>query len=253
MCAYSNQKIHFLTTVLFLVALFLPACGASEAELDATATKAAVAKFATQTAQAPTDTPQPTNTPTPTETPIPTSTPTATIAPTSTPTPTPTPEPTIAPPIPMEEFSSMVDGLVYELETPEGWEREMHFLGDGQLALLFYAPDKSAALEIYEANLGSLDFGSATLEEYVDAHIAYQPQADATFNLLSRGQLESASGLPVEILVFTQRGGDITANNLLYVHEEEIAIVLTYFILTDIYEDLLPVVEYSFDSFTVNK
>lgn len=147
----------------------------------------------------------------------------------------------------------MIDGLGYELATPEGWEGEMHFLGEGQLAMLFYAPDKSAALEIYQANLASMDFGSATLEEYVDAHIAYQPQADATFELLSREQLESASGLPVEILVFSQNDGDITAKNLLYVHEEQIAIVLTYFILTDLYEDTLPVVEYSFDSFTVNK
>lgn len=147
----------------------------------------------------------------------------------------------------------MIDGLIYELAIPEEWEGEIHPLGDGQLAMLFYAPDQSSAVEIYHANLVSMGFGSRNLEQYVDAHIDSQSQVDASFQLVSREQLESAGGLPIEILVFTQKDGDVTANNLLYVHEEKIAIVLTYFTVTNNYENLLPVIEYTFDSFKVNE
>lgn len=147
----------------------------------------------------------------------------------------------------------MIDGLIYELEIPEEWEGEIHPLGDGQLAMLFYAPDQSSAVEIYHANLESMGFGSGNLEDYVDAHIDSQSRVDASFQLVSREQLESAGGLPIEILVFTQKDGDVTAKNLLYVHEDKTAIVLTYFTVTNNYENILPVIEYTFDSFDVSE
>lgn len=253
MSSNSNQKIHLLLTVLFLLVIFLPACGPSQAEIEATATQAAVSMYATQTAEAPTATTIPTSTPTPqpTDTPTPSPSPTSTPEPTA--TPTPTPVPTAAPPIPMEGFASWVDGLMYELEIPEEWEGEIHFPGEGQLSMLFYSPDQSSAVEIYHANLVSMDFGSGNLEDYVDAHIEAQSQVDASFQLVSREQLESAGGLPIEILVFTQKDGDVTANNLLYVHEDKIAIVLSYFTVTNNYENLLPVIEYTFDSFDISE
>ena len=253
MNTYSNQKIHLLLTVLFLMVIFLPACGPSQSEVEAAASQTAFSMFATQTAEAPTATTIPTST----ATPIPTDTPSPSPSPTSTPEPTatltPTPEPTAAPPIPMEGFSSMIDGLIYELEIPEVWEGEIHPLGDGQLAMLFYAPDQSSAVEIYHANLVSMGFGSRNLEEYVDAHIDSQSQVDASFQLVSREQLESAGGLPIEILVFTQKDSDVTAKNLLYVHEDKTAIVLTYFTVTNNYENILPVIDYTFDSFEVSE
>jgi hypothetical protein len=253
MNTYSNQKIHLLLTVLFLLVIFLPACGPSQAEIEATATQAAVSMYATQTAQAPTATTIPTSTPTPqpTDTPTPSPSPTSTPEPTA--TPTPTPVPTAAPPIPMEGFASWVDGLMYELEIPEEWEGEIHFPGEGQLSMLFYSPDQSSAIEIYHANLVSMGFGSGNLEQYVDAHIDAQSKVDTSFQLVSREQLESAGGLPIEILVFTQKDGGVTAKVLLYVHEEKYAIALTYFTVTNNYENLLPVIEYTFDSFEVSE
>jgi hypothetical protein len=92
------KSFHSIIVVIPTV-FILCACGPSQVGLDAAATQAAAAAFATQTARVPTttatpiptDTPTPTNTLTPTLTP--TNTPTITPSPTNTPTDTPTPIP----------------------------------------------------------------------------------------------------------------------------------------------------------------
>ena len=109
-------KIHALLTVLFLMALFLPGCGQSQTEIDATATQQYLDDSATLTAIAPTNTSIPTASPTPTRTP--TSTPTMTSTPTKTPLPTNTATPTLAPPVEMEPFVSFMSDLTYEFEIP---------------------------------------------------------------------------------------------------------------------------------------
>lgn len=69
--------------IVLLMAMVVAACGPSQADLDAQATKVAAAIFATPTAQAPTatSTPMPTDTPTPSPTPTPTDTPPPSPAP----------------------------------------------------------------------------------------------------------------------------------------------------------------------------
>jgi hypothetical protein len=92
------QLLVLITIVL--LPILLPACGPSQAELDATATLVAANTFTTQTAEAPTATPTFTPTPTATATPTHTATamPTATpVPPTATATDTPTPTATITP------------------------------------------------------------------------------------------------------------------------------------------------------------
>ncbi|MGD9050078.1 MAG: LppX_LprAFG lipoprotein, partial [Anaerolineae bacterium] len=66
-------------TALMILGLVVTACGPSQAELDAQATEIAAGIFATQTAEAPTDTPAPTPTFTPTSTPTVTPMPTPTL------------------------------------------------------------------------------------------------------------------------------------------------------------------------------
>ena len=78
------EKKPSLILTLLLMAVLVSACGPSQAELDAQATKVAAAIFATQTAEAPTATPTPTPTPSPTSTP------------TDTPAPSPTPLPDLS-------------------------------------------------------------------------------------------------------------------------------------------------------------
>ncbi len=86
----SFGKVHLVLACL-LTSAILAACGPSQAELNAQATKIAANILATQTAEAPTLTPTPTLTSTPTPIPTPTLTPTPTS--TDTPTPTDTPRP----------------------------------------------------------------------------------------------------------------------------------------------------------------
>ena len=87
----NKQKTLFITSAGLAIIVIINACGPSQAELDATATQAAVAMFATQTAEAPTATLTPTNTLTPTSKPTDTPTSTPTAMPTNTPNPTNTP------------------------------------------------------------------------------------------------------------------------------------------------------------------
>jgi hypothetical protein len=62
------EKKTSFTAFLFGMLTLLTACGPSRAELDQTATAQALNEFATQTAEAPTQTPQPTRTPLPSPT-----------------------------------------------------------------------------------------------------------------------------------------------------------------------------------------
>ena len=116
-----------LILVLLLMAGLAAACGPSQAELDAQATKVAAAIFATQTAEAPTATPTPTQTDTPTPTPRST--------PTDTPTPSPTPLPDLSEavltlddlPSSFTEMSLEQLGLTPEDLSGEGFEAESFF------------------------------------------------------------------------------------------------------------------------------
>jgi len=83
-----RKPIVLLTSLA--AALLLSACGPSQAERDATATRLAAEISGTQTAAAPTDMPFPTATPNPTATHTPSPTPSPTHSPTDTPTSTPT-------------------------------------------------------------------------------------------------------------------------------------------------------------------
>lgn len=122
-----NRITSILMCLLISAVLF--ACGPSQAELDAQATKFAANIFATQTAAAPTPTNTPAPSPTPTDTPKPTSTPT------STPTPTPTPSPTALPtntptviaipttaPMPWPDTWNDHAASGFHIALPERWE-----------------------------------------------------------------------------------------------------------------------------------
>jgi len=249
----TSQKVHFLLSVFLLLAFFLPGCGPSQTEIDATATQNAEKEIATLTAQAPTATFTPTMTRTPTSTATPTSTPTITPSPTSTPVPTETPVPTLAPPVEMDPFVSFSSGFTYEFEFPKGWENEIRKIGGGEFISIAMAPDQSAALEIYNADLISVGYENATLEEYTDADIEYQLEIDPSFELVTRESTTNANGLPVEIFVYKQQDGAITAKKQLYVHEGKMAIVLTYYTRTNNYEVLLPIIDYTFAVFDVSE
>ena len=106
--------------VCLLISAILVACGPSQAEHVAQATKIAADIFATQTAEAPTPTPTPLP-PTPTPTPLP---PTPTPVP-PTPTPTPTPEP----------MGITITGVITNLE-----DAEQRYLAEDSYLQLVHTP-----------------------------------------------------------------------------------------------------------------
>ena len=244
-----ETKIHFLLTALFLIALFLPGCGQSQVEIDATATQDAQSMSASQTANAPTATSTATQTPTPTETPTPS--PTLTSTPTETHVPTDTPVPTLAPPVEMEPFVSFSSDFSYEFEFPKGWEHEIKKIGGGEFISLAKPVDQSSVLEIYSADLETIGYGDSTLDEYVELDLNYQLEIDPSFTMLSQERSTTASGLPVEIILYTQQDGSVTAKKMIYVHEENTAIVLTYFTQSGSFEELVPIFDYTFNGFEV--
>jgi hypothetical protein len=245
------SNIHQLQTVLFLLALVLSGCGQSQAEIDATATQMAISMNATQTANAPTATSTATTTPTPTDTPTPS--PTTTPTPTITPVPTDTPVPTLAPPVEMEPFASFSSDFSYEFEFPKGWEHEINKIGGGEFISMARSPDQSAILEIYDADLEAIGYGDSTLDEYVELDLAYQLQIDPSFVLLTQERAATASSLPVEIIVYTQQEGSVTAKKMIYVHEGKTAIVLTYFTFTELFEEMIPIFDFTFNSFEITE
>ena len=150
------EKKGPLVLVCALIVALLAACGPSQAELDAQATKIAADVFATQTAEAPTLTPTPTPTPTWTPTPTPTVTPTNTPTPTLTPTLTPTPTATVLPtntptvtPTPLPDLS---DAVLTLQDLPSGFE-EMPL----------------AELGMTEADLSQEDFAVESLFAFLEA------------------------------------------------------------------------------------
>lgn len=242
-------KFHLLLTALFLLALFLPGCGQSQAEIDATATRSAVSMIASQTANAPTATATATETPTPTDTPTPS--PTLTSTPTETPVPTDTPVPTLAPPVEMEAFVSFSSDFTYEFDFPKGWEHEIKQIGGGEFISLARPADGSAVLEIYSADLETIGYGESTLDEYIELDLAYQLKVDPSFVLLSQERAATPGDLPVEIIIYTQQDGAVTAKKMIYVHDGATAIVLTYFTFSESFDELIPIFDYTFDSFDI--
>jgi hypothetical protein len=248
-----NRNIFSLFTLLIIMTLMLASCGPSQDEIEATATQQAANDHATQTANAPTATLTSTLTPTPTETPTPTPTFTPSPSPTRTLTPTDTPVPTLAPPVEMEPFVSFSSGLTYELEFPRGWEHEVNKIGGGEFMSMAIAPDQTAVLEIYFGELDSLDFGETSLDEYVEIDLAYLLEVIPDFDIVSQERTETTSGLPIEIIVYTQQDGSVTSKRLIHVHDDTRAIVLTYYTLTNSYKELLPIFDYTFSGFDISE
>ena len=245
----SSFKIHALLTVLFLMALFLPGCGQSQTEIDATATQQYLDDSATLTAIAPTNTSIPTASPIPTRTP--TSSPTMTSTPTETPLPTNTATPTLAPPVEMEPFVSFMSDLTYEFEIPKDWEHEIKKIGGGEFMSFAVAPDQTAAIEVYVGELEVLGFGNRTLEEYSEIDIENLKEVEPSTNLVSQEITENARGFPVTIVVITQQDDSISIKRMIYVHDEKTAIVLTFYTLTNSYDELVPIFDYIVSVFNV--
>ena len=189
-----EKRVPFVLMCL-LTSAILVACGPSQAERDAQATKIAADIFAAQTAEPPTLTPTPTSTPVPTSTPMPTSTPAVTPLPTGTltVTPQPTDVPTwrIYPSTDLYAFSYAGDfeGIPNELQA-ESWEIAERIAADDLFMIPHPEGDYNtwAALEEVQTNIRTNEiphtlFGGGTFAYIEDKY--GEPDYISSFRITS--------------------------------------------------------------------
>jgi len=232
------MKIRSATYIVaFGLAGMVAACGPSQAELDARATETAESAQATQIAQVPTSSPTATWTPT--------ASPTPTFTPTQVPTATDTPTPISTPFLPMEEFSIFMYGVSIYIDIPADWEGQLN--PQPTYTQILFSGER-AAVEIWISEFG----GDWTFQEYIESDIQFQAQQEPEFELLKQETLVNAQGLPLEIITTSQNPGALVIKRrLYYLHEDEIAFMISYLVLRDEFEKFEPIIEYSFSTFDV--
>ena len=169
---YSIQKFHLLLTGLFFVALFVPACGRSQAENEPDISQPAFSEIIVQTEDAPIPTITPTLTQTPTDIPTSTPIPTSTITPTATPT-------DILPQLLEKDTSDLFAIPVFSFLYPSGWDfylknpPEEYYL-EMQPILFFVSPDENSWLTFEITSISDLgNDPKQALQTYSDLRIDY--------------------------------------------------------------------------------
>jgi hypothetical protein len=257
-----RRKLHF-PVICFVVYWTSIACGLSQAGSEATETQFAAKIFATQTAEAPTltnthantltltpipsDTPKPTNTPTLKPTQTRTSKPTETPYPTATPFPTPTPFIVEGVSMAWYESAQYPFAIPYPAEYIEQplspQEKEMY-------TAYFSSNDDASVFAIVEEDLVALGIGEVTLNQFVD-YFTFGLGAEGGISLESRKSSVNTQGLPINICVFTVPGGLFKASRMMYIHENSIGFSATYYLPKERFQELEPVMEFSFANFHV--
>ena len=92
-----------------------------------------------------------------------------------------------------------------------------------------------------------------TLAEYGDLVISFLEDTVPGFELVSREQVTTGQGQPAEVLTIEALGGFVKGSRFIYLHENRLAFSASYAAPKDIYEDLIPLIDYSFDTFQVAK
>jgi len=76
---------------------------------------------------------------------------------------------------------------------------------------------------------------------------------EPSYELGSRGRRVTPQGFSIEVVEFTVFGGAFKATRLIYLHEGTIGFSATYFAPKARYEELQPLIEYSFSTFRVSE
>jgi tetratricopeptide (TPR) repeat protein/S1-C subfamily serine protease len=135
----------------------------------------------------------------------------------------------------------------FSIQHPAGWTEEP--VEEGYTAL--FSHEQGGALVIAEEDLVKQGFGETTLAEYIDLITFSVESNNPTFQLVSREEMVTIQGLPVEVLEFTTDGGFFRASRFIYMHENRVAFNATYHAPRARHAELEPVIDYTFDSFRV--
>jgi S1-C subfamily serine protease len=108
-------------------------------------------------------------------------------------------------------------------------------------------------LTIIEEDLNGLGFGAYTLEEYVDLLLSRFESVSSEIEILSREERLTAQGQPVEVITTQMAEGAFTTVRFVTLYEG-VAFNASYISMDDsFYEELQPMIEYSFNSFKITE
>lgn len=141
------------------------------------------------------------------------------------------------------------DAYPFTIQYPAAWYELA--AGDpscSSLASACYAnEDYSALLYVME----ELMTEGYTLDSYKDAILSGFSLMFGDYQVLSRQPLETAQGLPAQVMTVSVLGGALKMSFFMYLHEDEVAFVAMYLTSADAFNDLEPLITYSFSTFTV--
>ena len=98
-----------------------------------------------------------------------------------------------------------------------------------------------------------MGLGEMKLAEYVDLIISILEDTVPGFELVSREQVTTGQGLTGEVLTIDVLGGIIRVTRFISVHENRVAFNASYITQGDMYEELIPLINYSYGTFQVAK
>ena len=137
----------------------------------------------------------------------------------------------------------------FSIQRPANWNEQP----PKGAATASFAGSAGEQFVITEEDLIAGGFGEMTLTEYGDLIISILGDTIIGFELTSRKQVTRGQGHPAEVLTFEGFGGRIKFSRFIYLHENRVACNAVYAAPKDLYEELIPLINYSFGTFQVAK
>jgi hypothetical protein len=135
----------------------------------------------------------------------------------------------------------------FAIQYPAEWTEAPPQMGE----TVRFVGDQSYGLVITEEDLLALGMGEMTLEEYVDVIVSIQTSNVPDLQIGSREQVLTEQGLPAVTMTYTFQGGLWRASRLVYLTDDSVAFNATFFAGRARYEELGPLIEYSFGTFRI--
>jgi len=138
----------------------------------------------------------------------------------------------------------------FSIQYPATWE-EQDLQVENYTAV--FANEEGGLFVIAEEDTVALGLGRMSLKDYTDLIISSVKSRTPGYTLESRKPTIVDGARFAEILEFSAFDGEFYTTRFIYIHESRIAFSATYVATTELYEKLQPMIEYSFDTFTVTE
>lgn len=174
--------------------------------------------------------------------------------------PTPMAPPPTATPI-VSEFGEMLlyesEAFPFTMEYSAIWLDDLSLVPEQWTAACGTEPGLSCLtspfglLTIGATSLAEVGLSDITLEEFVDL-TAEGISEIPSFELVLREPFSTSEGLTGIRLIYEITDANLMYNRFMYLHDDDI-FYATYIVSDEVYEEMLPVIEYSFSTFRVDR